>query len=132
MTSSTAWRIGVPGAIVSIAARSFGSRRGSSSEGERVKPSSVLRRSDFSFGSFGIESGLYRLTEGLRLDALQCAMTRRSLRGDDGREPELGAFLEAPVGLRGRAQAPGEADLAEAGGAGLHRPADRRLEECAK
>src|SRR5438445_7311145 len=114
ITSSTACRIGVPGAIVSTAASRFGSRRGSSSDGVRVKPRS-LRRSGFvvSFGSFGIESRFDGLAQRFRLGDPNLAMRGRAARNHDGFEPELRALLEAPLSLSRLAQAAGEADLAE-------------------
>src|SRR5439155_25505753 len=134
ITSSTACRSGVPGATVSIAASRCGSRRGSSSEGVRVKPSSVLSRSGFvcSLGSFGIgtatvETGLDRLAERLRLHDLQCATRGGAARSHDGGETELAALLEPPVGLRRLPEPPGEADLAEHRGPGANRqPSSRR------
>src|SRR5581483_7614957 len=121
MTSSTAWRSGVPGAIVWIAVSRFGSRRGSSSEGVRVKPSSgccfVV-----SFGSFcGIESDLDRLAERLRFRDLQFAMARGAFRDNGPAEAELGGLLQAPLGLGRLPEAAGEADLAERRGAGNDR-----------
>src|SRR5439155_2862130 len=98
-----------------------GSRRGSSSEGVRVKPSSPLSRSDLvvaAFGSIPIQPRLDRLPQRLRLRHAKCAMTGGSLRCNDRLQPELGALLEAPVGLRRLAEPAREADLAEGGGMG--------------
>src|SRR5437868_14609820 len=116
MTSSTACRNGVPGAIFSIAARSAASRRGSSSEGVRVNPSSPSRsalRSLVSLvGSVVIESRPDRLAQRLGLRYLECAMGRGADRGDDEPEAQLRALVEAPLGLRCGPEAAGEADLA--------------------
>src|SRR3954447_1922991 len=126
MTSSTACRSAVPGATFVIAAISAGSRRGSSSEGVRVKPSSPAGQSALpcllSFGGLVvIESGADRLTERLGPRHPKCATAWRPFRGDDGPEPELRALLEPPVGLSRRPQAPREPDLAERSDARPHR-----------
>src|SRR5258707_899093 len=62
----------------------FRSRRGSSSDGVRVKPRS-LRRSGFvvSFGSFGIESRFDGLAQRFRLGDPNLAMRGRAARGDE-------------------------------------------------
>src|SRR5438309_11971623 len=105
MTSSTAWRSAVPGATFVIAAISAGSRRGSSSEGVRVKPSSPAGQSALpcllSFGGLVvIESGADRLTQRLGPRHPKCAMLRCPFRSDDCPEAELRALLQPPVGLR--------------------------------
>src|ERR687885_2733854 len=127
MMSSIPWRSSVPGAIRSIAARSFGSRRGSSSEGVRVKPSGTVPRSSrlAVFSSDRIEPRANRLPERLHLLHAQFATSGRARRRDDLREPELRALLEAPLALRGGSEATGEADLAEGGDALPHRRAAR-------
>src|SRR3954453_19116524 len=98
MTSSTVWRRGVPGAIFSIAARSCGSRRGSSSDGVRTKP-----RSSLSFSilcSFdGIESRADGLSHRLGLRDVEFA-TSRGARGDNSADQaQFRALLEPPLGL---------------------------------
>src|SRR5258708_18885920 len=105
MTSSTVWRSSLPGATFETAASRLGSRRGSSSEGDRVKPSSAAAQSGLvsllSFdGLFGIESGANRLADGLGVRHLKCAMTGRAFRGHDPGEAELRAFLQPAVRLR--------------------------------
>src|SRR5665213_3906587 len=131
ITSSTAWRSAVPGAIFSIAFSSPGSRRGSSSDGVRVKPSSGGSRSalvslvSFGGGLFDIESCANRLADRLGVRHLKCATRRRPLRRDDPGEAELRALLQPPVDLGGRAKPPGEADLAEGGDPGAHRRTPR-------
>src|SRR5215813_13943406 len=132
ITSSTASRSPVPGAIFAIAESSSGFfRRGSSSAGMRVKPRSPRRCSDFrsvvSFGSIAIEPRLDRLPQrlcGLYRDFAirRCGAGRR----DDGGEAELRALLEAALGLRRDPEAAGEADLAERGDALLDRYATSR------
>src|SRR5581483_1023061 len=118
MTSSTACRRGWPGAIFSIAARRAASRRGSSSEGVRVNPSSPRRsalRSLVSFVGSVIEPRFDRLSQRLGLRDLQCATAGRAGRGDDEPHAELRAFLQPAVGLGGGTEAAGEADLPEGG-----------------
>src|SRR5205823_655716 len=109
MMSSIPCRTSVPGAMRSIEASRRGSRRGSSSDGVRVKPRclSVL--------SGDIECGPDRSAEGLVRFDTQFATRRGSGRGDDCDEAELGALLEAAIDLGRRAQPAGEADLPEGG-----------------
>src|SRR4051794_26863791 len=126
MMSSTAWRIGVPGAIVSIAASSWRSRRGSSSEGVLVKPNWLELGSGCGFVvsllcSLGIEPRLDRLAQRFRRVDTQCATRGGAGRSDDGCEAELAALLEPPVGLGRLSEPAREADLAEGGGATSHR-----------
>src|SRR3954454_24024012 len=128
ITSSTASRSPVPGAILAIAARSSGVfRRGSSSAGMRVKPSSPRRysvlRSVVSFGSVAIKPRSDRLPQRLCGLDRDFAIAGRPYRRDHSREAELGALLEPPLALSRRAQPAGEADLAEGGDTGLHRRA---------
>src|SRR3954469_23484240 len=120
MMSSTAWRIGVPGAIVSIAASSCRSRRGSSSDGVLVKPNSGCGFV-VSLCSFGIEPRLDRLSQRLGRVDTQCATSGGTGRGDDRGEPELAALLEPPVRLGGLPEPARETDLAEGGRAAPHR-----------
>src|SRR5438067_10522358 len=98
MMSSIPCRTSVPGAIRAIEARRRGSRRGSSSDGVRVKPRclSVL--------SGVIEPWLDRVAQRLRSLYVEFATSGGTGRGDDAGEAQLGALLEAAVGLRGRAQ----------------------------
>src|SRR5690242_8831965 len=113
MTSSTACRTGVPGAIVLIAASSWVSRRGSSSDGVRVNPRSVCDLVISLWSLCGIERGLDRVAQRVHLGHAQFATSRRAARSDDPVEAELRAFLEAPLGLRRLAEASREPDLAE-------------------
>src|SRR3954447_11014575 len=124
MTSSTAWRSGVPGAIFSIACSSCGSRRGASSEGVLVKPSSSLSRSTLAWSLDGIEACLDRFAQRLCLRNPNLASPRRfgPGGGDDGRNAELRALFEPPLRLCCGPQPARETDLAERGEA---RP-DRR------
>src|SRR5436305_14462215 len=133
MTSSTAWRSSVPGATLAMAASRSGLRRGSSSTGIRVKPRTPRGGgSDWSLVSFvgsfciGVQPGSDRGPECLRGLDPNLAMRRSSGRGDDGREPELRALLQPPLGLRRRAEAARETDLAEGREALLHGHAPRR------
>src|SRR5947208_16724643 len=112
MMSSIPWRRSVPGAIRAIEPSRRGSRRGSSSEGVRVKPR--LLAGCLSVLSV-IEPRLDRTSERVALLDSDLAMSGGARRGERGREPELGAFFEASLGLCRRAEAAGEADLAERG-----------------
>src|SRR5436190_22566285 len=100
MMSSIACRSSVPGAMRASASRSWESRRGSSSDGVRVKPRAdcASRRSlggVLLLGSVCIECGLDRLPEGLRFEDAQFATSGgRSDGHDGGGQPELRAFLE--------------------------------------
>src|SRR5437764_13628445 len=117
MMSSIPWRSSVPGAMRSIAASSFGSRRGSSSDGVRVKPSDEVPRSSRLgvFSSSSIEPRADGLPQRLHLLHVQFATRGCARRSDGSREPELRALLEAPLALRRGTQATGEPDLAEGG-----------------
>src|SRR3954462_14405228 len=102
----------VPGATGAIEASSRGSRRGSPSEGERVKPRApTCCLSALS----GIESRLHRVSQRLLLQHVEFATRRGSFRGYRDGEPELRAFLQPPLGLCRRPQPAGEADLPERG-----------------
>src|SRR5438067_3453221 len=128
ITSSTASRSSIPGAILAIAARSSALRRGSSSDGMRMKPRSPTRsplRSVVSFGSIAIQPRLDRLPQGLCGLDLDFAIGSGARRRENEGETELRALLEPPLGLRGRAQAAGESDLAECRNSRLHRNAAR-------
>src|SRR5215831_2462666 len=122
MMSSTAWRSSVPGAIFAIAASRLGMRRGSSSEGIRVKPRSASARSGLSplvsfVGSFSIalQTGSDRGAERLRRVDAHLAMGSSAVRGDDGGEAELCALLHPSFSLGGGAEPAGETDLPEGG-----------------
>ena len=120
MTSSTAWRSGVPGAIFSIAASSLrvaarvvlGRRAREAELAARLGSSSLV-----SFAARSASSPARdRLAQRLRLRRPEVCHARwRACRGDDAREAELRALLEPAVGLGRRAEAAGEADLAERG-----------------
>src|SRR5918911_1390951 len=127
MMSSIPWRSSAPGATRPIAFSSFGSRRGSSSDGVRLKPSSDAPRSSRLrvFSSGCIQTHSYRLPERLHLLDTQFATSGRLGRDDDRREPELRALLQPSLALRGRPQAAREADLAERGGRVAYRDAAR-------
>src|SRR5947208_16837951 len=112
MMSSIPCLSSVPGATRAIDASRRGSRRGSSSDGERVKPRApTCCLSALS----GIEPRLDRVSERLLLQHGEFAMRSSSSRDERDREPELSAFLQAPLGLRRRTEPAGEADLAECG-----------------
>src|SRR6266478_499871 len=111
MMSSMPWRSSVPGATRAIDASRRGSRRGSSSDGERVKPSVPACLSPLS----GIESRLDRVFQRVVLLHVEFAMRGGSRRDDDAIEAELRAFLQPPLGLSGRPEPAGEADLPESG-----------------
>src|SRR6266852_4464533 len=108
MMSSIPCRSSVPGATRSIDASRRGSRRGSCSDGERVKPSVLACLSPLS----GIESRLDRVFQRVVLLLVEFAMRGGSRRNDDAIEAELCAFLEPPLCLGGRTEPAGEADLA--------------------
>src|SRR5713101_7335728 len=112
MMSSIPCRSSVPGAIRAIDPSRRGSRRGSSSDGERVKPRLLA-------GCLSVLSvtqpHLDRASNRVALLDSDLAMSGGARRGERGREPELGAFLEASLGLRRRTEAAREADLAESG-----------------
>src|SRR5262245_46424213 len=120
MMSSIPWRSSVPGATRAIDANRRGSRRGSCSDGERVKPRVPGSLSVLS----GIEPRLDRVSERVVLLDFEFAMRGGAPRGDDAIEAELCALVQPALGLGGRAQAAGEPDLAEGREAGPHR---RRL-----
>src|ERR671932_1064825 len=129
MMSSIACRNSVPGAIVAIARRSLGSRRGSSSDGVRVKPRPPVMGALAACGlsvSCGIESGLDRAAERLRLEYAQFATGVRPGRNDDGADAELPTFLQAALRLCRRTQPSGEPHLAERGDAVADGDAARR------
>src|SRR5918911_1887736 len=117
MMSSIPWRSSVPGAMRSIAASSFGSRRGSSSEGVRVKPSNDAPRSSRLgvFSSCCIEPPADGLPQRLHLLHVQFATGGCAGRSDGPVQAELRALLEPPLALRRGTQATGEPDLAEGG-----------------
>src|SRR4051812_23963859 len=128
MMSSMPCLSSVPGATRAIEARSRGSRRGSSSEGERVKPRApTCCLSALS----GIEPRLHRVSQRLLLQHAEFATRGGSCRDDRDGEPELRAFLQAPLGLCRGPQPAGEADLPERGepaadGRSLRRGRDRK------
>src|SRR5262245_56173283 len=110
MMSSIPCLRSVPGASRSMEASRRGSRRGSNSDGDRVKPR-VLCLSALS----GIEASLDRPSQRLVLLDVQFATCRRPGRDENALETELGALLEPPVGLRRWTQPARESDLAEGG-----------------
>src|SRR5262249_5105870 len=123
MMSSIPWRSSVPGASRSIAPSSRGSRRGSSSDGDRVKPR-VLCLSVFSVNptpsrspdpSSVVQARPDRVSQRLVTGRFEFAMRRSSGRSENADAPELRALLEPAPGLGRRAEASGEADLAEGG-----------------
>src|SRR5215470_13840157 len=122
MTSSIACRSSDPGATFAIAASSFGSRRGSSSDGVRVKPRAapVLSSRLASLGSIAIESAPDRSAQGLLAPHGDLAMRRRTCRGQNLGETELAALLETPLRLGRRAETTGKTDLAERAEAVAH------------
>src|SRR6266545_2506885 len=109
MMSSMPCRSSVPGAIRAIELSRRGSRRGSCSEGERVNPRLLPVRLSRSLIKCGPDRSPYRV----QLLHLDLATRRRAGRSEDRAKAELRALIEPPVGLRGRAEPPGEADLAE-------------------
>src|SRR5512132_475646 len=118
MMSSIPCLSSVPGATRAMEASRRGSRRGSSSEGERVKPSApTCCLSALS----GIQSRLHRVPQRLLLQDAEFATRGGSRRDDRGREAELRAFLEAPLSLGRWAKPSGETDLAERRDAALDR-----------
>src|SRR3954451_14051087 len=129
MMSSMPCLSSVPGATRAIEASSRGSRRGSSSEGERVKPRApTCCLSALS----GIESRLHRVSQRLLLQHVEFATRRGSCRDYRDGEPELRAFLQPPLGMCRRPKPAGEADLPERGeraadGLSLRRRRDRKL-----
>src|SRR5918995_6438069 len=108
-------RSSVPGATRAIASRSLALRRGSSSDGVRVKPRSTALPSRLSLLLFAVATNAHpdRSPECLRLLEPKFAMARSAVRRDDGREPELRALLEPPLRLRRGAEAARQPDLAE-------------------
>src|SRR6266446_7939148 len=118
MMSSMPWRSSVPGATRAIDASRRGSRRGSCSDGERVKPSVPACLSPLS----GIEPRLDRVPQRVVLLHAEFAMRGGSRRDDDAIEAELRAFLQPPLGLGRGPQPARETDLAE----GCEAVSDRR------
>src|SRR5258708_13919894 len=115
MMSSIPWRTSVPGAMRAIEARRRGSRRGSSSDGVRVKPRGL------SVLSGVIQPRLDRVAQRLRCLYVEFATSGGAGRSDDSAEAQLRALLEPAGGLRGRADAAGDPDLAQ----GPHPPLPR-------
>src|SRR3954471_6573034 len=109
MMSSIPCRRSVPGATRAIEPSRRGSRRGSSSDGERVKPSVPGCLSALS----GIESRLDRVLQRVVLLYAEFATRGGPRRDQDAFEAELRAFLQPPFCLSRRPEATGEADLAE-------------------
>src|SRR5436309_10035863 len=108
MMSSIPCLSSVPGATRAIDASRRGSRRGSSSDGERVKPRApTCCLSALS----GIEPRLDRVSERLLLQHLEFATRCGSCRDDRNGKAEFRTFLQAPLGLCRRTQPAGEADL---------------------
>src|SRR5437868_3102486 len=110
MMSSIPWRTSVPGAMRAIEARRRGSRRGSSSDGVRVKPRCLSVLSGVIEPHSAVQAGHDRVSQRLRSLYVEFATSGGAGRGDDAGEAQLGALLEAAVGLRGRAEAAGESD----------------------
>src|SRR5438067_424743 len=132
MMSSIPCRSSVPGATRSIDVSSRGSRRGSSSEGERVKPSVPACLSPLS----GIEPRLDRVSQRIVLFDAEFATRGGSGRDHHTIEAELRAFLHAPLRLCRGSQTPRQPDLAEGGeptsdgrplGGGRNRKPDREI-----
>src|SRR4029453_13007269 len=109
MMSSIPCLSSVPGATRAIDASRRGSRRGSSSDGERVKPSVPGCLSPLS----GIEPRLDRMPQRVVRFYAEFAMRGGSRRDDDAIEAELCAFLQPPLRLGRGPQAAGETDLPE-------------------
>src|SRR5437016_2219848 len=110
MMSSIPCRSSVPGAIRAIEPSRRGSRRGSSSEGERVKPR--LLADCLSVLSV-IEPRLDRASKRVVLLDSDLAMSGGVRRGERRGQAELCALLQPPFRLRRRAQAAGQPELAE-------------------
>src|SRR6266542_4273416 len=115
MMSSIPCRSSVPGATRSIAASSFGSRRGSCSSGRRCTPAGVRDRSSLCLPSVFNQPLPDRLPDRFRLCLAKFATKARTARDEDFREAQLGALLQPALGLGGGAQTAGEADLGEGG-----------------
>src|ERR1041385_6047147 len=111
MMSSIPCRSSLPGATRALEASRRGSRRGSSSEGERVNPSVPACLSPLS----GIEPRLDRVSQRVVLLHLEFATRGGSRRDHDAVEAELRAFLQAPFGLGRGPNAARKADLTESG-----------------
>src|ERR671911_913836 len=96
-------RRSVPGATRAIASSSLALRRGSSSEGVRVKPRSTALPSRLSLLLLVVATNAHpdRSPECVGLLDPKFAMARSALRSDDGSEPQLRALLEPPLGLGG-------------------------------
>src|SRR3954453_21051557 len=117
MMSSMPERSSVPGAMRAIASSSWALRRGSSSEGVRVKPRSTALPSRLGLLPFfwATDSHSDRSTDRVGLVHAKFAMGGRAPCRDHHGEAELRAFLEAALGLCSRSQSSGQADLAERG-----------------
>src|ERR1043166_732280 len=109
MMSSMPCLRSVPGATRSIEWSRRGSRRGSSSDGERVKPSIPGCLSALS----GIEPRLDRVLQRVVFVNAEFAMRGGPHRDHDAIQAELRALLQTPFGLGGRPETAREADLAE-------------------
>src|SRR5438445_12711741 len=110
MMSSIPCRSSVPGAIRAIDPSRRGSRRGSSSEGVRVKPR--LLAACLSVLSV-TQAHLDRASKRVALLDPDLAMSGGACRGERNGEAELCALLKRPCRLRGGAEAAGQPGLAE-------------------
>src|SRR5919106_2314090 len=113
MMSSRPWRSSVPGAIREIAARSFGSSRGSA-DGVRVKALGESRVLPSRLGCLGLvctEPRCDGLPKRVRLEDSQFAICVRAGRNERSAEAQLRALVNPALSLHRRTEPSREADL---------------------
>src|SRR5215218_4079844 len=117
MMSSMPARSSVPGAMRAMAPRSCALRRGSSSDGVRVKPRSTALPSRLGLLPFVWATNSYsnRSPDRVGLLHAKCAMGGRAPWRDHVGQAQLRAFLEPALGLRRGPESSGQADFAEGG-----------------